>query len=257
MKNYLILNMKKLKENHIKKVSVAFADLCKWNSNMITSIEKINSKKDFGTWTKKQISEKENKNLNEIKNELFKFKKYGIKEKEEEQLIYYILPYDFTRIKDKKYNLIYMDKYVETNLDSNKGNIYIINDKNDDEFKNQFKIEIIEENVREEAEENEKKDKETKEKDLEKVKKEEKVKGDDTIKGKDSEGLIVKGEDKENRDIKVESIEGTILKEEEGKDEKEKMIDKNIEKKIVKEDYKVEKFIDFEKAQKLVFQNLK
>ena len=35
------------------------------------------------------------------------------------------------------------------------------------------------------------------------------------------------------------------------------MIDKNIEKKIVKEDYKVEKFIDFEKAQKLVFQNLK
>ena len=142
-KNLFNIEFEKLKENHIKKVSDTFGDLCKWNSNMISSIEKINSKKDFGSSTKKQISEKENENLNEIKNELFKFKKYGIKEIEEEQLIYYVLPYDFTRIKDKKYNLKYMDKYVETDLDTHIGNIYIINDKNDDEFKNQFKIEII------------------------------------------------------------------------------------------------------------------
>ena len=241
------IEYEKLKENHIKKVSATFGDLCKWNSNMISSIEKINSKNDFGS----SISEKEHKNLNEIKYELFKFKKYGIKEKKEEQLIYYELPYDFTRIKDKKYNLKYMDKYVETDIDIHKGNMYIINDKNDDEFKNKFKIEIIEEDVGEEDEENDKKDKETKEKDLEKVKKEEEEdKGDDSIKGKDSELLIEKEEDKENRDIEVENLEGTILKEEERKDEKENFLD---EKKKEKEDFKIEKFIDFKKAKKLVF----
>jgi len=245
------IEYEKLKENHIKKVNATFVDLCKWNSNMISSIEKINSKNDFGSSTKRQISEKEHKNLNEIKYELFKFTKYGIKEKKEEQLIYYELPYDFTRIKDKKYNLKYMDKYVETDIDIHKGNMFIINDKNDDEFKNKFKIEIIEDDVGEEDDENDKKDKETKEKDLEKVKKEEEEdKGDDSIKGKDSELLIVKGEDKENRDIEVENLEGTILKEEERKDEKENLLD---EKKKEKEDYKVEKFIDFKKAKKLVF----
>jgi hypothetical protein len=169
--------------------------------------------------------------LNEIKNELFKFKKYGIKEIEEERLIYYELPYDFTRIKHKNYKLIYMDKYVETNLDSHKGNIYIINDKNDDEFKNQFRIEIIEEDAGKEAEKNDNKDKETKEKDLKIVNKEEEDKRDDDIKDKDSTGLIVKGEDEENRDIKVENLKGTIIIEEERKDVKENLIEKKMRKK--------------------------
>ena len=49
-----------------------------------------------------------------------------------------------------------MNKVVETDLESHKGNIYIIHDKNDDdEFKNSFKIKFIEdeEEVHEDIEE--------------------------------------------------------------------------------------------------------
>ncbi len=207
----------KLKENHAKRVSTVFGDLCKLNANMISSIDKIITKKEFGHSTNKQISDEQIKNLNELKYELFKYQKYGIKEKEEEQLIYLTLPYDFTKIKDKKYNLLYMDKYVDTDQENHKGNIYIINDKNDSEFKKRFRIEIIEDVEEDEPEVIEKKDEDLLEKDKE-------------------------GEEKEG--------DGLLANDEEGK-EHEIMEVKEV--RVEKEDYNVENYINFLGGRKSVF----
>ena len=131
----------KLIDANNKKVTTEFANLCKVNSNIISSIDKILSKKEFGIITNKQLSEDEVKNLCLIQTEISKYKKYGLKEKEEGKLIYYTLSYDFTKIKDIQYNLLYMNKVVETDFESHKGNIYIVDDINDDdEFKNSFEI---------------------------------------------------------------------------------------------------------------------
>ena len=132
-----------LKDKHNKKVNDEFVNLCKYNSDNISSIDKIITKKEFGNSSNKQISDSEIKNLKRIQQEILKYKKNGIKEKEEEKLIFYTLSYDFTKMRNKEYILYFMDKYVETDNETHKGIIYIVYDKNDDKFKKLFKIQII------------------------------------------------------------------------------------------------------------------
>lgn len=86
-----------------------------------------------------QISEKEFKTLEELKSNLSEFKKYGIQDKKEDMACY-VLPYDFISIKDKKYNLYYKDLILKTDDITHKGNIYLIAEKSDKIYANNFKI---------------------------------------------------------------------------------------------------------------------
>jgi hypothetical protein len=104
-------------------------------------VKKINSKMEMGGITNKQIFKAQIEDLKNIQNELNKYKKYGIKEKEY-ILVCCNLSYDFTIIKDKQFLLLYIDKIAQINPENYKKNIYIIKDKNDIEFKKKFKLKI-------------------------------------------------------------------------------------------------------------------
>ena len=73
-------------------------------------------------------------------------------------MVCFKLKYNFSKIKDKKYNLFYKDKIIEKPKEIHSGFIYIIYDEINEEFKNDFKLKIIEiEKVEKEIEEEEKK----------------------------------------------------------------------------------------------------
>ena len=245
------IEFQKLKENHTKEVSKTFSDLCKWNSNMHSSIDKIITKKEFGDFTNKQISDSEIENLKNIKTELSKFKKFGIKEKKDDKLIYYTIKYDFTKIKDKTYNLLYKEKYVETDHDNHKGNIYLILDENNEELKNQFRIEIIEEG---EEDQDDKDDKEVPKEIKEVDKINDDKKEDHEEAGEDAGGDIKEGEDDEKIEVIKKVGEGDAEKEDK-EGEGEKSIEKKIEVKKEKEKkvYKPEEFINFKTIDKSSF----
>jgi len=248
--------LQKLKDSHAKIVSDEFSNLCKYNSNLISSIDKIKSKKEFGEHTNKQISENENNNLNELKTEILKYKKYGLNEVEEDKLVYYSLEYDFTKIKDKKFDILYMDKYVDIDYDKFNGIIYIINDKNDAEFKNMFKIKIIDEAGEEEEEED---DEEKKEK---KLKRDGEELGDEVRpEDKNVEEEEKKEEGDEGEDERKELIDGPEDGKKEDKVDDKKKKESNVEDKVEgkekkkkdKEEYKIENYINFNKAKKFIY----
>ena len=272
--NEILFNkeFKVLLDNHAKKVDNKFKLLLTCNSNNITIMDKIVSKGDFGELTNKQIFEDDIKKLNDIKNEIRSFIKYGLEEKKDENLIYFKLPYDFTEIKDKQYNLKYLKKKVETNHDFHKGYIYIINNENNDKFKNSFSIEIkeneveyddISENEKENLKEvDEKKEdkKETEDKNKNKKEDNEKI-GDikDIIKEDEKEDNKKEGEIKEiiKEDIKkIDDIKEIIKEDEKEYIKKEgdiKEIIKEDEKEDIKKEYKITDFIDFKNAKKFTF----
>ena len=140
----------KLMDSHSKKIKDQFSSLCKNNSNNITSIDKIISKKEFGEFTNKQISKDEINNLEKIHNELSRYKKYGLKiGNEEESLIYYEIKYNFTKLAKNQYSLYYKNKLIDLPNEVIKGVFYIIS-ANQDGFKDDFKIKVIKEKNKEE-----------------------------------------------------------------------------------------------------------
>ncbi len=52
-------------DNHTKKISAEFANLCKYNATNISNIEKIMSKKEIGEYSNKQIFEDVIQSLND------------------------------------------------------------------------------------------------------------------------------------------------------------------------------------------------
>ena len=64
--------------------------------------------------------------IEKLQTELLNNTKYGIKEKKIGKLQCWILPYDFTKIRNKKYNLFFMDQQINTDMKNHKGNIYLI-----------------------------------------------------------------------------------------------------------------------------------
>ena len=240
----------KLKDELSKSVSNEFSNLCKCNSNLISSIDKILTKKEFGDRTTKAISEDEHNNLSILQNQISKYKKFGLKEKEEGRLTYFSLEYDFTKIKDKKFDLLYIGKYIDIENDNQKGIIFIISDKNDEEFKNKFKIKLLDEPDEEQPAEDVLKKKE--EKDEEGHREEEEQKEEEG-----EEEHLVEEEKKEEgeeehlveEEKKEEGEEEHLVEEEKKEDPKDKI---DVRKKE-KDKYIVENFIDFKKAKKFVF----
>ena len=123
-----------LLDEYSKEIDKKFNALCKCNSSNITYIDKIIKKKEFGELTNKQINDNNIIELNDLKKDLEKYIKFGLK-KSNENLTCFKIEYDFTKIKDKDYNLLYKEKIVAINHDVFNGFIYIIEDENNDEFK--------------------------------------------------------------------------------------------------------------------------
>ena len=121
----------KLLDEHSKEIDKKFSALCKCNSSNITYIDKIIKKKEFGEFTNKQINDNDIKALNDLKEDLKKYIKFGSKK----NLTCFKIEYDFTKIKDKDYNLLYKEKIVAIKHDVFNRFIYIIEDENNDEFK--------------------------------------------------------------------------------------------------------------------------
>ncbi len=130
---------KVLEDNKSKKINDKCDDIFRINENYKSVIDKI--RKDSSN---NQIFEEEMKNLNEMKNQLLKYNIYGVKEGEEEKLVLYKLNYDFTPLKNKQYSLNYMKQIIKTDKSLHKGNIYIINDRNEEDMKKLFNINMKE-----------------------------------------------------------------------------------------------------------------
>ena len=124
----------KLLDEHSKEIDKKFSALCKCNSSNITYIDKIIKKKEFGEFTNKQINDNDIIELNDLKTDLEKYIKFRLK-KSKENLTCFKIEYDFTKIKDKDYNLLYKEKIVAIKHDVFNRFIYIIEDENNDEFK--------------------------------------------------------------------------------------------------------------------------
>lgn len=237
----------KLKDANNKKVTTEFVNLRKVNSNNISSIEKILSKKEFRIITNKQLSEDEVNNLSLIQTEISKYKKYGLKEIEKGKLIYYTLSYDFTKIKDIQYNLLYMNKVVETVLESHKGNIYIIHDKNDDdEFKNSFEIKFIEdeEEVHEDIEEHKYEDEFNRQPEEGDINEEKEYQEDEVL-------------NEVEHDIRIKKEKAAKKKDVKDKTEKEKVEKEKAEKEKAKKNLKIEDYIKSNKCKKTVIWKFK
>ena len=137
-----------------------------------------------------------------------------------------------------------MDKYVDLDHDAYKGVFHIINEKNDNEFQNRFRYEIIEGDIEEEEDGV---GPEGGEDDADK-KKDEKGKGKEEKHEdkKDKENLLLFVENEGEEEAKKKEDEEAKKKEEEAKIEK-------ASKKKEKVNYKLEEFIDFSKAKKSTF----
>ena len=139
-----------LEDNKRKKINDKCDDIFSISESYKSAIDKMLLRKDS---SKKQIFEEEMNNLNEMKNQLLKYNTYGVKEGEEEKIVFYKLNYDFTPLKNKQYSLNYMDQ-IKTDK-SLKGKLYIINDRNEEDMKKLFSIKI-KENYEDDEEEEEK-----------------------------------------------------------------------------------------------------
>ena len=123
---------------HQTRINNKFDYLCKCIRTYETTIDNINSKKGKNP----QLSENEIENLEKLKSEIINYKNYGLKEIKEGKIVYYSLKYDFTRIKEKNYQLKFIGQEIK--LDSYRGTINIIDVKNTNMLKKDFTLKIIE-----------------------------------------------------------------------------------------------------------------
>ena len=289
------IEFEKLKIIHSEEINKKFKELIKSNSNNFTYIDKILAKKDLEEITNKQISEEDIKNLENYQEDIVTYEKYGLKKKEDDNLICFKISYDFTKIKDRQYNLLYKDKIVEIYHDINKGYIYMINNENNEDFMNNFKIEIKkvekeeDDKLKDDKEDDKSKDdkeddksKDDKEDDKSKdVKKDDKSKDDKLIDDKLIDDKLIDDKLIDDKLIDYKLIDGKLIDDKliDGKliddkliddkliDDKEddkliddKLIDRKVEDENVEkekeeknEEYKVNDFINFSEAKKIVF----
>ena len=146
-KNLIEQEFQNLKDKYSKKLDDVSDQIIKYNS----IIDGILNKKDNRKTTNKQIFEDEIKQLKRIKNEITKYEKNELKKDCGNNLICYKLNYNFSRIKNQKINLFYKNKLIQISHGKKEGFIYIINNENNEQFKNNFKFEIkeIEEEINE------------------------------------------------------------------------------------------------------------
>ena len=123
----------KLKNIYDNQVDSEINELIEKNKKNLSIINKILASLN----TNKQIPNKFIEELKDIHNQLSKYKKEFKKNKD--GLICYELKYDFTKIKDKEYLLLYKNKEVE--LDKCIGTIFIIKDLNAN-LKNDFYLKV-------------------------------------------------------------------------------------------------------------------
>ena len=169
-----------LLDNNDNEVNKIFQNICEINSKNITLIDKIRNKKGL-EYTNKQITGRDIIQLRDFKLKLEVYKNHGLEINDMQKIICWELNFDFEKINDKEYHLLFKDKIVELPKEELKGIIYIIFDENNQEFKDNFKLEIKElenqEEIGNEDDERIEKDKNLK-KDEEKVKLKDKEKAE-------------------------------------------------------------------------------
>ena len=136
----------KLKDATYEKNYNNLKELITKYSNEIFLIENKFSERKFGHFnnfgkpTELTIFQTSYEKLKFLKETNSKLLNYGIKGKKEGKLKCYSLPYDFTTIKHKKYNLYYLNQLIKTDMITHKGTIYLFVNKGCEIYSNNFKI---------------------------------------------------------------------------------------------------------------------
>jgi len=251
-----------LLDNNDNEVNKVFKNICEINSKNITLIDKIMNRNKKGLeYTNKQITRRDIIHLRDFKLELEGYKNHGLEINDMQKIICWELNFDFEKINDKEYHLLFKDKIVELPKEELKGIIYIIFDENNQEFKDNFKLEIKElENQEEignedderiEKDKNLKKDEEkVKLKDKEKAEYGEKIKIDKKIEEieKDKEREKMKNDGKNISREKIEYREKEKIRGDDKDKEEEKI--KGEEKDKAREKMEMRKKIKLEKKLK-------